>query len=162
MLIDKTEIAKHRELSRGVRDDKINPYIQDAEMLDLKPLIGSELFYDMSENRTDAKYVALLEPVEYKHQGLNKVLSLFAYARYVLFGSFTDTAFGFVQKSTQDSQPVGNEFKRNIHTKDKQAAMSYLSEVIKYIEDNKSDYPLWGKDCIKRGSGNVKISKITR
>lgn len=162
MLIDKTEISKHRELSRGVRDDKINPYIQDAEMLDLKPLLGSDLFYDMVENATDPKYVALLEPVDYKHTGLNKVLSLFAYARYVLFGSFTDTAFGFVQKSTQDSQPVGNEFKRNIHTKDRQAAMTYFSDVVRYIEENKSDYPLWGKNCGVRSVGNIKISKITR
>lgn len=160
MLIDKTEIAKHREVSRSVRDDKINPYIDDAEALDLKPMLGSELYYEMVENPTDAKYIALLDPVEKKHVGIKKVLSLFSYARYVLYGSFTDTAFGFVQKSSQDSQPVGNEFKRNIYTKDRQAAVEYFKDIERYLNDNKTDYPLWKTGC-GISMGRVRISKIS-
>lgn len=161
MLIDKTEISKHREVSRSVRDDKINPYIEDAEYLDLKPLLGSELYFDLIKNKLDPKYIDLLQPKEGEHQGLSKVISLFAYGRYILFGSFTDTAFGFVQKSNQDSQPVGNEFKRNIHKQDQQAAISYFNEIAIYLDKNKDTYPLWRISCNVSELGRFRISKIS-
>ncbi|TYP71480.1 DUF6712 family protein [Aquimarina intermedia] len=167
MLISKEEIAKHREVSRSVRDDKINPYIEDAEYLDLKPLLGESLYNDLIANKTDLKYINLLEPKnyqhngkEYTHKGLNKVISLFAYARYVLFGSFTDTAFGFVEKSNNDSQPVSNEFKRNIYTKDRQAAVSYLNDVLVFISRNRDVYPTSNGSCGTRSTG-FRISKIS-
>lgn len=120
MLIDKAEIIKHREISKAVRDDKINPHITDAEELDLAPLLG-ELLYNAIAT-TPGDHAELLEGgayavdgVTYTQPGLNKVLAIFAYSRYILFGSFTDTAFGFVEKSNQDSQPVGGSSKNDLH-----------------------------------------------
>lgn len=169
MLIAKTEIAKHRELSRGVRDDKINPFIEDAELLDLKPLLGSSLYFDLVKNATTQKYVDLLEPKEYdvngvtyKSPGLNKVLSLLAYSRYVLFGSYTDTAFGFVEKTHQDSQQVSYDNKKTVYTKDKQTAMQYFKDVAFFLDQHKADYPYWRQGCDKKHTGGgFKISKIS-
>ena len=134
MLIDKTEIAKHRTISKSVRNDKINPYIEDAETLDLKPLLGNALYFDLVKNQASVNYTALLDGSEfdvdgiaYKHPGLKKVLSIFSNARYVLFGSNTDTTFGLVQKSHQDSVPVPQTGKRDIYKKDQQTAIQYFN-----------------------------------
>lgn len=169
MLIDKTIIAKYREVSRSVRDDKINPHIDDAEFLDLRPLLGRKLLKALEDNKTDGgAYQLLLEGGEYtydgedyKQPGVEKVLSLFAYPRYILHGGFTDTAFGFVEKSNQDSTPVSTASKRDIYEKDRNAAMEYWYEVETFLNRMKADYPEWGESsCNVRRTG-FRISKIS-
>ena len=161
MLINKTDIAKYREVSRAVRDDKINPYIEDAEFLDVRPLIGGKLYRAIQQDPDT--YKVLLNGNQDMPGGLVKVIAIFAYARYVLFGSFTDTAFGFVQKSNQDSQAVPATSKRDIYTKERETAMQYWYEVERYL--NGSDIEIWKKEhnsCAKRTFQNgIRISKIT-
>lgn len=168
MLIDKTEIAKHRQISQSVRDDKINPFIEDAEFLDIKGLLGELLYNDIVANPTDQKNLDILNPktytygdYDYKHQGLKKVESIFAYARYILSGSNTDTGFGFVNKTSQDSDPVDSAQKRIIYKKEIQTAHLYFNEIKTFLNRNTDTYPLWNADCIPKGAGRIKINKIT-
>lgn len=167
-LIDKTEIAKHREVSRSVRDDKINPHIEDAQLLDLKPLLGDSLYDHVINNLTDTNVLNVLNPHtytyngnQYQHQGFKKVLSLFSYTRYIIHGSFTDTGFGMVQKSNQDSSPVPEAQKRNIYTKDRQAAIAYFNEISLFMNRFPSLYATWKSGSTSRKS-SFRISKITR
>ena len=168
MLIDKTEISKHREISKAVKDSKINPFIEDAELLDLKPLLGNKMYFDLVANKTEANYVKLLDggsfdvgEIEYSFVGLKKILSIFVDARYKLFGSATDTPFGLVEKSNQDSQPVSIATKKDIYTKNRQIAYQYFSDVKLFLDNNKTDYPLWKTDCKQRVTGGFRISKIS-
>lgn len=167
-LITKTDIAQYREISRSVKDDKINPFIDDAEFQDLRPLLGDKFYSDLVANSEDENYANLLDEFEYtydgvtyKNPGLKKVLSFYAYSRYILFGSFTDTAFGFVQKSNQDSTPVGDAQKRNIYTQERNTAFNYWLEVVKFLNRNKDDYPLWNSSGCAPKRGRFRISKIS-
>lgn len=167
-LITKSDIALHREISRGVKDDKINPFIEDAEFQDLRPLLGDKFYSDLVDNSGETNYANLLNEFEYtydgvtyKNPGLKKVLSIYAYSRYILFGSFTDTAFGFVQKSNQDSTPVGDSQKRNIYTQERNTAFNYWREVEKYLSRKKEDYPLWNSGSCAPKRGRLRISKIS-
>lgn len=167
MLISKEEISNYRDISRGVKDDKINPFIDDAQFQDLRPLLGERLYYDLVKNSEDQKYVELLDGGEYEYNGftynnpgLKKVLAIYTYARYVLFGSFTDTAFGFVQKTTQDSQAVGDSQKRNIHTQERNTAFNYWIEVAAFLNRNSETYTYWSSNSCKKRKG-IKISKIS-
>jgi len=163
--IDRTEIAKHREISKNVREDKINPYIEDAQRLDLKPLLGERLYNAI--DRDLPSHTLLLEGGEYTHNGetydhpgLKKVLSIFTYARYIMFGSYTDTAFGFVEKSNQDSKPVADSHKRTLYTQNQQTATAYFQEVVTYM--NRKEYALWKTSgCSPRRFGGFRISKIS-
>lgn len=167
MLIDKTHISAHRELSRSLKDDKINPFIEDAELIDLKKMLGSAFYFELEANKTDERFVNLLQPKTYlyneqtfKHQGLEKVLSLLAYSRYVLHGSFTDTPFGLVEKTGQDSTPVSAANKKTTYIKDRQAAVSYFDEIAQYINRNKDTYPLYFSSCSGTSRLGFRISKI--
>ena len=167
MLIDRTDIAAYRELARGVKEDKINPFIQDAERLDLKPLLGSALYFDLVKNKTADKYVDLLEPfdftvneITYAHVGIKKILSIFSSGRYTLFGSFSDTSFGFVEKNYYDGKPVPFTSKKDVYKYDQQVATQYFAEIALFLDNNKDTYPLWKKGCEKRPMGTFRISKI--
>lgn len=163
MLIDRTEIAKHREISKNVREDKIGPYIEDAQRLDLKPLIGEKLYNSIVKTPLD--HTLLLDGGEYSingetydHPGLKKVLSIFAYARYVMFGSFNDTPFGLVEKRLNESAPVGDAHKRTLYTQNQNTARAYFEEVALYMTRKK--YDLWNSGCTPKNSG-FRISKIS-
>jgi hypothetical protein len=168
LLINREEILNHREISKNVKESKINPMIEDAQFIDLRPLLGVRFYQYLIANKTDEKVVELLnggdyevDSVDYVNPGLNKVLSIFTYARYILNGSFTDTASGMVQKSNQDSTPVSDTSKRDLYAKDREVATMYWYEVKNFLDRNSSDYPLWNKNGTRpRGSG-MRISKIT-
>ena len=168
MLISRIDIALYREIARGVREDKINPYIDDAEALDLRPLLGNALFYDLVKNATNQKYIDLLDPKEfdvnevtYKHVGLKKILCIFADARYKLFGSITDTSFAVVEKTYNGSTPVSQATKTSYYKLNQQIATQYFADVALFLDNNKDDYPLWKQGCEARPMGTFRISKIT-
>lgn len=162
MLIDRQEISKHRELSKSVREDKIRPYIVDAQNLDVKPLLGESLYNAIVRNPEE--HSELLDGGEYdevyNQPGLRKVISIYAYARYIMFGSYTDTAFGFVEKVGQDSKSVSDSHKRTIYTQEQQAAASYFQEVANYM--SRTNYEGWKRNnCAPRLNGRFRISKIS-
>lgn len=169
MLIDRIEILNHREISKNVRSAKINPFIEDAELLDLKPLLGSPLYFDLIANKNDLKYSTLLfggtflvNEITYSFVGLNKILSIFVDARYKLLGSSTDTAFGLVEKNNTDSFSVSQEGKKDIYGKNRQIAYQYFEDVKLFLDNNNETYPLWQKySAAKRIFNGVRISKIS-
>jgi len=163
LLITKADIAKLREIAPGVRDDKINPFIEDAENSDLRSLLGERLFVAVQTTPTD--HAELLEggPYEFNgknyHQpGLNKVLVLFAYAYYVLKGSATDTPWGFVEKTGQNSQAVSGSEKRHIYNEERELAGKYFAQVQDFMA--RTEYPLYNDSCQPARSG-FRISKIS-
>ena len=170
MLVDKTDIINHVEISKGVKDAKKNPYIKNAERLDLRPLLGELLYNDLVKNPTDTENVKLLDPFEYtyegnlyNHEGLKKVLCLFAGARYFLYGSFTDTPFGYVQKNTPDSTPGEYNDRKSKYTNEKQIAMSFYSDVEKFLNRNSSLFPLWDNgNCSTNRRSGMRLTKITK
>jgi hypothetical protein len=165
MLITKQTIQQYKQVSKSVSDDLINPHILEAEFLDLKPLLGEDLYADLVANTGDSKYIDLMEGKvytcngkNYSFNGLKSVLSNFAYARYVVFSSFIDTPFGLVTKSNQDSQPVGGSDKRMMGKAAEQAAYSYFNEVRDFLNRNTTIYDKWNVCDTKRV---FKINKIS-
>ena len=168
MLINKIDIADHRELSRTTQDKRINPYIEDAEFIDLKPLLG-EVFYNyVIANPTEVNVVKLLDGSIYQYNdetysqpGIKKVLAIFSYARFALHGSFAQTGYGMVEKQSQDSIPVSGTSKRDIYTKDREVAIHYWNEVERFLNRNKTDFQKWKNDCTIKPRNNFRIRKIT-
>ena len=167
MIISKSDIATYREISRSVADSKINPYIQDAEILDLKPLIGEKLYAAIVAN--PAEYADLLNKKAYNHDdvvvespGLKRVLVDFAYARYMLHGSNTDTPFGLVQKDYEGSTAISRTEKKESYKHHQQIAMQYWREVETYLNRNVSLYPIWGEGCSVSTKRTFRFNHITR
>lgn len=151
-LINKTDILTFRPISKSVKEVTINTYIEDAQNVDLLPLIGEKFYFDILNNPNNYSDLLNEYPYQYKSEnyvnpGLKRVLSLFTTARYFFHGTQTDTPFGFVEKGTPDSIPVSRTNRKEIYKKEQQVAMSYWSQVKNYLDRNSEEYPLWDVDC---------------
>lgn len=164
MLITKSDIT-HRQISVNTQDSDINQHIEDAERMDLRPLLGEEFYQAVSTNN-NGDYDDLLNGVSYQydsknyHQpGLKRVLEDYAYARYMLFGSQKDTSFGFVEKSTQDSTHIDWQQKKTRSQHIKDSAFQLWKDVERYLNRKIGDYPIWENQCQPKRN-KVRFSKI--
>ena len=165
-LISLTDIQQHRAISQSVELSNINQFIEDAQVGDLRPLLGEKMYFDLLNDQS--KYTELLDETNYNHDGvtyrspgIKKVLSYYAYARYIMHGSATDTPFGFVEKGYQEERQVDRSGRREMYKATQQLAAQYWSQVEIYLGRNLSKYPLWGEDCSRR-KRIFRINKITR
>lgn len=150
MLITRQIIQQYRQISKSADNDLINQSINDAELLDLKPLLGELLYIDLVAKIAEQRYIDLLigrtyafAGQSYTFEGLNPVLANFAYARYVIFSSYVDTPFGLVSKVSQDSLPVSDANKRAMSKSAEQTAYSYFAGVRDFLNRHPNIYPLW-------------------
>ena len=168
LLINKTDISAYRQISKSVADAKINPFIADAQLLDLLPLLGEKLYYDLIAN--SANYTDLINPKSYLYDGqtiespgLKIVLCHFAYARYIMHGSQTDTPFGMVEKNYQDGNQVSRTDKKEIYKQSQNVAMQYWGQVEVYLNRHTNIYKLWRADwLVSPQKRNFKLNHITR
>ncbi len=167
-LITKSEIIDVRQISKSVTDAIINNFIDEAQLLDLKPLIGESLYQEIILNSTN--YQDLLNEVTYNYDGsqftscgLKRVLIHFAYARYIMNGSVTDTPFGLVEKQFQDGRNVERASKKEMYKYNQQIAFQYWNEVERYLNRNQDLYPKWKNGpCEPRRNTSFRLNKITR
>ena len=166
-LITKTDILGLRQISKNVPDKIIDPYIKDAQFIDVQKLLGSDFFNDLLRNSTDENYIDLLTEGDYVYNGttytnvgLKAVLVYYSYARYILLGSNIDTPFGFVTKDTDVSSPSDLSTRKTISKENEQIAFNYWENVKHFLDRNKQDYPLWNENCSSFKRGIFRISKI--
>jgi len=169
LLVDRAEITKHRQISQTVYDDVLNQYIRDAQFLDVQDLLCAEFYNDLMMNSTDAEYVELLNRgiyqyngTEYTNVGLKTVICYYAHARYLKFGSATDTPFSLVEKTNNDSQIVSEKTKQILYKQNQQIAYKYWMNVEAFLNRKKSNYPLWKVEdnCKPSGCRTFRINKI--
>lgn len=162
LLITRNDIAKYRQLSKTPNNDKLNEMILDAQLLDLEPLIGESLYNKLiaaPEAHEELMNGGVYEHdgISYTNYGLKMVLSYFAYARYMMFSSVTDTPFSVVEKLNSDSRPVEASTKKTIYSLNRDAAMQLWENVRNYLIRTKHhDY-----NCSSiNASGGLRFTKI--
>lgn len=165
-LITKEIVRLYRDIAKNASESKVKSFIHDAEILDLKPMLGSKLYNDLVMNLTNENYQILMNGGFYEYNGethsfsgLERVLSLLTYSRYILFGSAQDTGFGLVQKNNMDSTGISNIDKKTMYNQERIAAIAYFDEIKLFLNRNKTLYPYYSQDCGKTRTG-FRISKI--
>lgn len=161
-LITRNDIAKYRQVSKTPNDDKLNEMILDAQILDLQPLLGENLYNQILANPAYheellAGGVYEVDGIDYTNYGLKMVLAYFAYARHIMFSSVTDTPFSVVEKLTDNSRPVETSSKKTIYGLNRDAAFQIWENVKKYLIRTKHpDFT----HCKKNTSRGLKFKKI--
>jgi len=137
-LITRNDIAKYRQIAKTPHDAKLNEMILDAQLLDVQPLIGEALYNKIIASPQG--YEELFEGgiyetdgIGYTNYGLKMVLAYFAYARYIMFSSVTDTPFSVVEKLNPDSRPVDPAAKKTIYNLNRDAAFTIWENVKRYL-----------------------------
>ena len=148
-LITRNDIAQYRQITDNVNTDKvINEHITDAQFHDVQKLLGSDFYNDLIRNSTGANYVSLLNEgdytfnsITYTNVGLKAVIAHYAYSRYILEGSQTDTPFGYVLKTNENSTPVSDASKSSKSKRSQIMAFNYWENVKDFLDRNNDDYP---------------------
>ena len=168
LLINSIDCRQWKPISDDVFEETFNAFVRESQFMDLEPLIGAEFYDDLLINADSTANELLLdggtyqfEGKTYTNNGLKAVLVHYSYARYIKFGSFTDTAFSFVQKLNPESEPVSDTQKQIIFKQNQQIAFKYWSNVRLFLERKSTDYPLYGSECIQATKSGFRINKIS-
>lgn len=159
-------------------------FIDEAEFLDIRPLLGDELLneirviinggtFDQTFDATFGGEIAkgrfrdLLDGCEYRDRcgrlrifrGLRIAECYFAYARIVRGGSSVQTRFGFVQKREEYSDLAEIRQRSAAYNEAFGTADAYLAEARMFLEANADKYPEW--PCSARLRNNrIKVKRI--
>ena len=170
LLISLADFEPIRQLTSNLDVKKLNPYIQEAQNFDLRPVLGEAFFYDLLANSDDSIYQDLLNGKEYQNandetvafEGLAAALKYFAYARYIESSNTHSTAYGLVSKTNDFSQQAQEKTIARMVTNARSSAKGYLDDVLKFLAVNADDYPIWKQSCNsgKKATGGIKITAV--
>ena len=172
-LIVLSDIQDFRSVSSNLTDDRIDHLILEAQLLDIRPVLGPALYLDMVKNIADQIYVDLFNGVEYldksinadvSFEGVRAALAYYSYARLLLNQDLHVTASGLVEKDEQWSKAT--EEKRIIRqvSAAREAARAHEKEYLAFLRENSTDYPIYLKTCVTTNAvkGSITISKVQR
>ena len=167
LFIDETAFADYRDISEHSDIDRVNESIREAQVSDLIPFLGEELYLLLQNDFTPPstfatnKFDLLFNGEDYtnrgkdiRYHGLQPMLTMFTYARYLNNLQLYVSRGGPVTYTEADvSDPT---VQPQIKTKiiDARAmAVRYEQEAIAYLEEKRiPDFPTWTR-------GNVEDNK---
>ena len=166
LLTNAEKIRTVRDLSHNIKDTKINPIISDAQIEDLRPLLGDEFFYMIVTDPTS--YSDLIGETKYFTKdgkesfsfGLERVVSEFAYARYKFDSTDISTPNGLVQKQNENAANTTRDRAKELYTAQSKIAVQYWLSVERYLINNRDLYPEFRND--RRKVNNVKTTYLRR
>jgi hypothetical protein len=156
LLITQSDIKVYRPTAE-LDDDRIVPFIIEAQNCDLKPVLNDALYYDFIQNfdlndasATYTKYNELLYGKAYTYNaqtvyfsGVRPMLCYYALARFVASNPVHITRFGVVSKTGNQSSPVDPAALRGMINELRDAAISYQNALIQFLETLTTTYTLY-------------------
>lgn len=158
-LITIEHIKSFRPISKELSNERMLPYIEEAQLNDLRPLLGDTLFWDFLnkfDNTVDALYAdyqKLLNgdsytpsgsPASVTFLGVIPCLSYYALARYFENNSIHAVRYGIVQKVNDNlSEQVSPQVLAAAIESIRAVAFGYQSQVINYLKNKTSIFTLY-------------------
>lgn len=155
LLISPSDIRIYRTLSVNIPDERIEPFILEAQYFDLRKVTGQDLYDKLVEDISPVNYPELKQ----KYVGF---LAYRAYWRLLTHNQVTVTAAGVVYKTNEFSQQVPVAELSSIKNSVLDGSKIYEKDFIDYMNNNADTYPEWtASDCYNKRSlvyGGVRIS----
>ncbi len=131
-----------------VDENKINKIIDEAQMTELKEVLGNDFYFDVLSNLDNPDYQVLLsggtfayKDINYHQEGLKSLLADYVMAKFVIQNNINFTPFGVVTKIHQDSQPVERNSLKDMSTQQYQFASAKWEIIEMYL--NSQSFPNW-------------------
>ena len=172
-IITKADILVYRPTA-VLDDDRIKPYILEAQNMDLKPVLNDVLFLDFMKNYDNVdtaydKYRDLLNGKEYTYEGqtikcdgIKPMLCYYALARFIVNNPLNVTRMGIVVKATQQSEPADPAMIRAVVNDLKSIGVTYQHQIEKFLQYNTATYTLYpyGESSNSNRKSGFKIFKL--
>ena len=171
MLIQRSDIQTIAQVSNNLESSKLNPYILEAQELDLKPQLGAALYKALVDgiesSPQTAIYVTLMEGEAYTcgndtidFPGITKALAYYAWARYLSNQDGYSTVWGVQQLTGGNSQGISEKSIARKIGQARSAGAHYIEEMHRYLKEKLSTYPLYKGDSGERKRGKVNINSV--
>ena len=147
-------------------EDRLLAYITEAEMLNIKPVLGDKLFHKLLDESNDENdlYKKLLEGGTYNHDeekysfvGLKTTIAYYVFAKNVMVGDYQSTRYGIVMKDGDYSSHISSAQRSACYNDTLEVANAYLQDCIDYCKRKGLITNGIGKSS---ASGGIKIKKI--
>lgn len=163
LLINREDIKKIRPTAE-IPNGRIEPYIQEAQDQDIRPLLGDSFYLDFLENFDNTgspsynvyndllvgkKYGPSEAPVFFR--GVKTILVYYTLARFLPDHPFHITAASLVQKTIDNSSNADPAVITRMVNQLKSTAVSMSTDLFKYLNANYSLYPNWKRNDIHSG-----------
>lgn len=153
-LIKSEDISRlSRPIGASIKSERVDGFIDEAEMMSVKPIIGDALYLDLLDNIDTPceAYNLLLGGGKYTSsdgqtkvlRGLRVATAYYAYARVVKNNAINVTSFGTVFKSDEHSQNIDNKQILRIYDDAINYGNLMMNEVLALLVDKPVDYPLY-------------------
>lgn len=150
-LITSADFVNVREISSNVAmTARLNPYIQEAQEFDIKPILGEVMYFDLLKNSSETNYSNLLAGKEYIYEnytyqfiGLKTIIAYYAYARFIQNDQIKSTPTGFVTKTNEYSERITKSEIDRIVSQAESAAFAYCEDMRLFLARNQTSYPKW-------------------
>jgi hypothetical protein len=167
-LITYEDVQAAKQLSNNNYREKFNQCVREAQLQDLKPLLGRDLFNDLLRETTvtnSTKYTELMDGGDYLdgtktyyNVGVKAVLIEYVYARLIMFGDVVNNPFGFTNKSNdQNSKLLDIGTKKTNYNNGRQQAYDLWLELRRFLICKR--FALY-TSCKKRPNTTLRFSKI--
>lgn len=156
LIISPSNIYEFRPLAKDIPADRIMPYIQEAQQIDLKQLLGDALWldflnrFDVSADSKYAVYQQLLVGSTYtygsvtlENPGLIGYMSYMTLARFYANNQISATKYGLVMKLNDQSQPLDAKAVQNAITELRSNALALQNDIVKFLTANGTSFPLY-------------------
>jgi hypothetical protein len=156
LIVTREEMAAYRPISKNIPQERVEVFINEAQVLDLFSILGAPLYLDfitkvfVQADQMYSAYQALLNGstwtingVSKKHYGLKPIVSYYALSRLTKNNQLNLTSYGVTSKVNPQSEPV-EAIQISSHVKELQSiAVSYQETTLDFLNDNASTYPLF-------------------
>lgn len=180
LLISYSDFLDYRPISQNISKDKeLEPYILQAQRLDLRPFLGAALYHDIIKNfpypavavadPAVTNYTPLINGEEYtdcrgdliEFLGLKPMIVLYAYARFIQNVSNKVTRIGVVRNTNTFSEGLTRSEINDMVQTAKSDALFYQREAFDYLQEKKTEYPLWeNRGGLVANKSSVKLGKV--
>lgn len=170
LFITLSDFDKYRDVSEQLDEERANASILEAQISDLIQFTQEGLYNRLQVDFTapatwaTTKYENLFNGIKYLPQGekfdiiyhgLQPMLTLFAYARYLDNAQMSVSRIGpvtYIEEDVSDA-PTQAQIKTKVIGA-RAMAVRYQEEAVKFIETNSTDYPEWLNPHIKNKTFN--------
>ncbi len=152
LLITLDDIRAVKQVSQNISSvDRMQPFIQEAQIFDLKNKLGPVFYQDLITNKGQQIYIDILNGLVYTNTqnhvvsfgGIKQALAYYTYARFILEAQDTVTAAGVVRKVIEGSEPVSEKTLVAKSLRSKNSADAILDDVIVYLNQKTTIYTKW-------------------
>jgi hypothetical protein len=144
------QIKDYKDIGNKIDENKIKTIIEQAQITELKEVLGDRFYFDVLTNKNNPDYAPLFSgcsftyfDINYYQDGLNSLLADYFMSKYVLQVNTNFTPFGATNKIPQDGELVDRNTLKDISTQQLQLAGARWEIIYLYLNANPSLFPQW-------------------